>query len=85
MPSLKLNGKPLAPSNKQRIQQTLAQIPAGHLLSTSELAAKANVHPNDAAMRHPELNDHRRLHNNKAIWGQKKTISQYDKLNNEGN
>jgi hypothetical protein len=81
--SLKLNGKPLEPSNKQRIQQTIASIPHGHLLSTQELAAKANVHPNDMAMRHPDLNDHRRLHNNKAIWGSKKTIAAYDQQMSE--
>jgi hypothetical protein len=86
MPSLKLNGKPLEPSNKQRIQQTLAAIPAGHLLSTTELAAKSGVHPNDAAMRHPDLTPHKRLHVNKLVWGNKGTIAQYDKMNpNEAN
>lgn len=84
--TLKLNGKPLEPSNKQRIQQALAAIPHGHLLSTQELAAKANVHQNDMQMRHPDFNPHRRLHNNKAIWGSKATIAQYDQqMNGENN
>lgn len=85
MPSLKLNGKPLEPSNKQRIQQTLASVPHGHLLSTQELAAKAGVHPNDMAMNHPDLQSSKRKHNNRLVWGTSKTIAAYDKQMNEGN
>lgn len=76
--SLKLNGKPLEPSNKQRIQQAIAAIPHGHLLSTQELAAKAGVHPNDMAMHHPDHVDNHRIHNNRKVWGGKHTIAQYD-------
>lgn len=82
--TLKLNGKPLEPSNKQKLQQALASIPHGHLLSTNELAAKANVHPADASMRHPDLSQFRRIHNNKAVWSNKPTIAEFDKQLGEG-
>jgi hypothetical protein len=87
MPSktpLKLNGKPLEPSNKQRIQQVIASIPHGHLLSTAEIAKQAGVHTNDMAMNHPDFQAHKRKHVNRLVWGGKKTIDQYDQQMSEG-